>query len=550
MVIVCLVIPCSRHIYFTFIKLFIVSYISCVCTETNEATLMTSVAQQQQLFEIQCELNQLDITDSILLELHRYAMTSKDRYEIDNCVERFIQGMANQNLVLRSSSLPSSSASSTSPSFRLLLNRLYQRHNTVMETESSACYNKLLSELIEKRIIKNRPDEILAVRTQIYNIINSPIRWNAEHISLRYTDVRVSLHPGATVTNQHIKVDWVVAIDVDSDRKSDDSTETPTSTRRSSSLTFDISDTRTQYHLERGVTIHQLARALIRYKSLVSGGQQWGPTQDLLNDMHKWLGVRIEAFASPFNTRLAKYPDCSFGSLCVETDACFGSIGDFMSMDLSALPENKHVYINPWFGEHFIADAVSKVLQDFENKRFPSVMSAPPTVTPTSSSSSSSSSTSSSSSKTSSHSTTSTHAYVYVPEWKDSVFYRQLTTSRFYVDHCSFQKGRYRVERPDGSQIPAYFNCMLVALDSSQPPKEESTVALSSVESKSSITSTCRGIDVETFRRVCARAGGFCNRSTTTTTTTATTHNKRQRDNQSNRRHDEQDNNSSKRARW
>jgi len=80
-----------------------------------------------------------------------------------------------------------------------------------------------------------------------------------------------------------------------------------------------------------------IMRMLLRYESVLPGGQQWGipwPVADILYS----LGFRNEGFASPINSRLLDKPDTRFCSLFKDTDAIFGSLGSFFEVTLSDYP--------------------------------------------------------------------------------------------------------------------------------------------------------------------------------------------------------------------
>lgn len=72
-------------------------------------------------------------------------------------------------------------------------------------------------------------------------------------------------------------------------------------------------------------------RMLLRYDSLVPGGQQWPTPQKVAKFLYD-NGFRYEGFASPLNSINFGMPDWKFCSLFYDTDSPFGSLGPFLSI--------------------------------------------------------------------------------------------------------------------------------------------------------------------------------------------------------------------------
>uniref|UniRef100_A0A1I8IX67 PCIF1_WW domain-containing protein n=1 Tax=Macrostomum lignano TaxID=282301 RepID=A0A1I8IX67_9PLAT len=79
-------------------------------------------------------------------------------------------------------------------------------------------------------------------------------------------------------------------------------------------------------------------RMLLRYETLGTGSLQWGDPVTVHHALYEHMGVRYEGFASPLNSKLLGKPDVAFCSLFPDTDAPFGSLGDFFAVDFSRYP--------------------------------------------------------------------------------------------------------------------------------------------------------------------------------------------------------------------
>lgn len=93
---------------------------------------------------------------------------------------------------------------------------------------------------------------------------------------------------------------------------------------------------RIRFLLTKG-TSDQIMSMLLRYESILPGGQHWGvpwPVSDYLYI----LGFRNEGFSSPLNSRFIDKPETKFCTLFYDTDSPFGSIGSFFfqSLDISS----------------------------------------------------------------------------------------------------------------------------------------------------------------------------------------------------------------------
>lgn len=112
---------------------------------------------------------------------------------------------------------------------------------------------------------------------------------------------------------------------------------------------------------------------VLRYESLINGGQQWSLPEIQFEHLYKKYNVRYEGFASPLNSGLSSKFGTQYYSL-FEEDKELGSAGNFFNQKLYNNPiaddldnlytnkldknmENKHWVINP----PFIAPLMEKV---------------------------------------------------------------------------------------------------------------------------------------------------------------------------------------------
>jgi hypothetical protein len=163
-------------------------------------------------------------------------------------------------------------------------------------------------------------------------------------------------------------------------------------------------------HGSCGAVVH----VALRYAALLSGGQQWGIPRAHVKYLYDYAGVRNEAFASPFNSRLLGMPDTAFCSLFLETDRTFGSIGDFFALDLASAPAGNWV-VNPPFVDELLARAARKCLSAVESGR--------------------------------------ASFYFIMPAWRDCAAYRLLHGSKFTLAEIALIPGHYYYESPEGARI-------------------------------------------------------------------------------------------------
>jgi hypothetical protein len=155
--------------------------------------------------------------------------------------------------------------------------------------------------------------------------------------------------------------------------------------------------------------------AALRYALLAPGGQQWGLPQRHVDELYAEYGVRNEAFASPFNSRLVGKPDAQFCSLFLDTDAVFGSLGSFFALE--RLPPGNWV-VNPPFIADLLDRAADKCIRHLDE-------SADESLT----------------------------FYFIMPAWADCAAYTALHRSQYKRAELHLRPGRYAYEAPDGTAV-------------------------------------------------------------------------------------------------
>lgn len=113
-----------------------------------------------------------------------------------------------------------------------------------------------------------------------------------------------------------------------------------------------------------------VAPMILRYKAMLTGGQQWSIPLKQYNWLYTRFNMRFEGFASPLNSKMMGRRDAHFCSICYDTDKYFGSLGNFFKLDLlSPIGNNKKIrgghigwVINPPFTENLLNNSAQKVV--------------------------------------------------------------------------------------------------------------------------------------------------------------------------------------------
>ena len=180
--------------------------------------------------------------------------------------------------------------------------------------------------------------------------------------------------------------------------------------------------------LQMNNSFEVLGKMIMRYASLLPGGQQWAIPIEMYKFMTQRYGVTIEGFASPINSQILYInKEFKYCSLFPDTDEPYGSLGSFFTNDFT----NLNVYANPPYVENIMDRMVRKIVETCENAG-----------------------------------KNTARFFITVPEWKDADFYANLLTSPFLVYDISFPKGKhFYVDTNNGfEKIPAYFGTHLFVI--------------------------------------------------------------------------------------
>ena len=164
-------------------------------------------------------------------------------------------------------------------------------------------------------------------------------------------------------------------------------------------------------------------RVALRYTIVISTGQQWGLPQAHIDHLYDQFRVRAEAFASPLNARLLGKPEAKFCSIFPDTDAAFGSVGDFFAADLAGA----NWVVNPPFVESIMVRAARKVTEAL-------VPGTPQTF------------------------------FFVIPAWTDTEAYTLLHECPFLAAEVRLDRGHYYYEDPSGKRINTKASSIYFAL--------------------------------------------------------------------------------------
>lgn len=192
---------------------------------------------------------------------------------------------------------------------------------------------------------------------------------------------------------------------------------------------------------------HAVIKLILRYDSLIVGGQQWSLPRAHFKYLYDEFGVRNEAFASPLNSKMLDFKDGSFYSLFPDTDTVFGSKGNFFDHQL-ATPGNPSLMgamsgaaweVNPPFMESSLTQAARKVLNGLQEAKDNNSMLS---------------------------------FFFASPAWTDAEFYRLLSTSPFKRFETRLEKGKHFYELPSGEMLTAKADSFYFILTSLEPSQE------------------------------------------------------------------------------
>lgn len=120
--------------------------------------------------------------------------------------------------------------------------------------------------------------------------------------------------------------------------------------------------------LKKSLNICKTLTAIFRYLSIASGGQHCALPLETYKILYSKYNVKNEGFASPFNSRFIEFSDkeCKFGSLFLDTDKVFGSIGPFALKNLIDKKNKYNWTVNPPYFNEIIDPSCDIVLEALE----------------------------------------------------------------------------------------------------------------------------------------------------------------------------------------
>jgi hypothetical protein len=172
------------------------------------------------------------------------------------------------------------------------------------------------------------------------------------------------------------------------------------------------------------------------------GSQQWGMPVPLYLDMYHKFNARYEAFAGPLNARFLGMKGAKFGSLFLDTDKVFGSIGSFFDIDIPKLAkaDNGMAWVvNPPYIEKILELTIIKIEDALEN--------TPSSVDLT--------------------------FFGVMPNWSDGTSYKMVEKSKFLKYMEVLHPGEHYYTDVQGRKIEARFGSMVYVLSNVNQKKEQ-----------------------------------------------------------------------------
>lgn len=178
-------------------------------------------------------------------------------------------------------------------------------------------------------------------------------------------------------------------------------------------------------------------RMVLRYASVLPGGQHWGVGLEMYEHLYNKYGIRFEGFATPLNSRLMGRPDAYFCSMFKDTDTPFGSLGTFFKVNMinptkRSSNNNKIAWtVNPPYIDHIMTKSARKVHKACieADKNGIELM-----------------------------------VFFIMPGWTDSTCYDILSKSKYKRKEVKLFKGKHKYEYQN-KQIVARFNSYVFVLD-------------------------------------------------------------------------------------
>lgn len=184
-----------------------------------------------------------------------------------------------------------------------------------------------------------------------------------------------------------------------------------------------------------------VVRCALRYGLVISKGQQWAVPTAQYDLLYAKYNVRNEGFASPFNSRMMGRRNGKFCSLFPDTDAVFGSIGNFFDTRMTG-----GWAVNPPYIDSLLVGSAKHVLKNMQNKE-------------------------------------KLFVFYIMPGWFDSAAYSLLKKSKYCRRVEVLNKYKHFYEHGDDTVV-AKFNSIVFILDNFSKSKYEGIVSLMKIHPK------------------------------------------------------------------
>lgn len=243
-----------------------------------------------------------------------------------------------------------------------------------------------------------------------------------------------------------------------------DETDTKDGLRYKKMYTFRWTVRLKQYYERIHNSKTMMMACLLRGEAIMdTGGQQLGPTQELMDALYTRLHVGVEGYGSPGNWRLAHLPHTRVHSLfkCIDVGSCGNVLAIHDNTDdekeeinskattTTSSPQMKpNMYFNPPFMEHSLLACMKKIESDLTK-------------------------------------TKQRYAFLYAPVWDDADFYDRAAVSPFLLAKFTWKKGTFLTELPNGTHIPGV--CDTVFFMFGHPPHVSSEHVAKDIEEFQSI---------------------------------------------------------------
>lgn len=329
-----------------------------------------------QQFQISVELKQVAITKGVLRICGSYLINPSEynKYELLNCIERWLMSVAN-------------------------IDQDYAPYTIYKQLSiKSELYKKLEEEFFEKRLFKQEKNWQIVSHIHMYinDCLKSPIKI-------------FNFIPKYDPNTGILSYGNIFEINIKGLRN-------------------------IQFLLEKQESsIYDVLLIVLRYCTILTGGQHWAiPTQHY-DYLRRRLGVRNEGFASALNTKAIYYQikgdESKFCSLFPDIEKKFGSIGSFFKMRFA---DHAGMWsINPPFLESIISEMSRKILNRMRKAKSDDIEFI---------------------------------VFTILPNWIDMIDIKKLVNSEFTVGVLFLNSGDMFFEQLDGSPYQIRTKHIYIAL--------------------------------------------------------------------------------------